>query len=140
MGLLPPPNTKRICKANCLDIISFPKLFKWSLCFVNDSLLGSISTNDTCFTCLTNFSSYLLTLMLLTWRMWWANNASNWQMGFNLVFKWLHLLISSLTQDDFIKSKMMWYIQQDYVCMIVTLNEIYDISSTIHTVIFYPHH
>jgi hypothetical protein len=29
-----------------------------------------------------------LTLILLTWRVWWApNNASKWQMGFNLAFK-----------------------------------------------------
>jgi hypothetical protein len=29
-----------------------------------------------------------LTLILLTWRIWWAsNNASKWQMGFNLAFK-----------------------------------------------------
>ena len=31
-----------------------------------------------------------LTLILLTWRIWWApNNASRWQMGFNLAFKGL---------------------------------------------------
>ena len=31
-----------------------------------------------------------LTLILLTWKIWWApNNASTWQMGFNLVFKGL---------------------------------------------------
>jgi hypothetical protein len=31
-----------------------------------------------------------LTLILLTWRIWWApNNASSWQMGFNSVFKGL---------------------------------------------------
>jgi len=31
-----------------------------------------------------------LTLILLTWRMWWArNNASKWQVGFNLAFKGL---------------------------------------------------
>ena len=30
------------------------------------------------------------TLILLTWRIWWApNNASKWQMGFNLACKWL---------------------------------------------------
>jgi len=30
----------------------------------------------------------LLTLILLTWRIWWApNNASRWQMGFNSAFK-----------------------------------------------------
>ena len=32
-----------------------------------------------------------LTLTLLMWRIWWApNNASRWQMGFNLVFKGLN--------------------------------------------------
>jgi len=31
-----------------------------------------------------------LTLILLTWRIWWVpNNASKWQMGFNLAFKGL---------------------------------------------------
>ena len=31
-----------------------------------------------------------LTLILLTWRIWWAaNNASKWQMGFNSAFKGL---------------------------------------------------
>jgi len=31
-----------------------------------------------------------LTLILLTWRIWWApNNESRWQMGFNLSFKGL---------------------------------------------------
>jgi len=30
----------------------------------------------------------IITLILLTWRIWWApNNASMWQMGFNLAFK-----------------------------------------------------
>jgi len=28
----------------------------------------------------------VLTLTLLTWRIWWANNASKWQMGFNSTF------------------------------------------------------
>jgi len=36
----------------------------------------------------------LLTLILLTWRIWWAvNNASRWQMGFNLVFKGLKYIL-----------------------------------------------
>jgi len=35
----------------------------------------------------------ILTLILLTWRIWWApNNASKWQMGFNLVFKGLMVM------------------------------------------------
>jgi len=33
----------------------------------------------------------ILTLTLLTWRIWWApNNASKWQMGFNSAFKGLN--------------------------------------------------
>jgi len=36
------------------------------------------------------FLTLRLTLILLTWRIWWAsNNASRWQMGFNLAFKGL---------------------------------------------------
>ena len=32
-----------------------------------------------------------LTIILLTWRIWWApNNASKWQMGFNSAFKGLN--------------------------------------------------
>jgi len=36
------------------------------------------------------FRGLTLTLILLTWRIWWApNNASKWQMGFNVAFKGL---------------------------------------------------
>jgi len=35
-----------------------------------------------------------LTLILLTWRIWWApNNASRWQMGFNWAFKGFNVLL-----------------------------------------------
>jgi len=37
----------------------------------------------------THNKRYALTLILLTWRIWWANNASKWQMGFNSAFKGL---------------------------------------------------
>jgi len=34
--------------------------------------------------------TYILTVILLMWRIWWAsNNASRWQMGFNSAFKGL---------------------------------------------------
>jgi len=37
-----------------------------------------------------NFAKASLTLILLTWRIWWASsNANRWQMGFNLAFKGL---------------------------------------------------
>ena len=43
---------------------------------------------------------WALTLILLTWRIWWApNNASRWQMGFNSAFKGLmcyHALLVKL--------------------------------------------
>jgi len=36
------------------------------------------------------FSLCFLTLISLTWKMWWApNNANRWQMGFNSAFKGL---------------------------------------------------
>jgi hypothetical protein len=39
---------------------------------------------------------YPLTLILLTWRIWWApNNASRWRMEFNSAFKGLKLLLCS---------------------------------------------
>ena len=37
--------------------------------------------------------SAALTLILLTWRIWWSNNARKWLMGFNLVFKGLTLIL-----------------------------------------------
>ena len=36
----------------------------------------------------------LLTLILLTWNIWWApNNASKWQMGFNSAFEGLNTIL-----------------------------------------------
>ena len=47
--------------------------------------------------CVFVMSSALLTLILLTWRIWWApNKASIWQMGFNLAFKGLMLAVLSV--------------------------------------------
>jgi len=42
-----------------------------------DSFTGTILVNE--------YRS--LAHILLTWRIWWANNASKWQMGFNSAFK-----------------------------------------------------
>jgi len=43
--------------------------------------LSSYSTRD-----------FQLTLILLTWKIWWApNNARKWQMAFNLAFKGLSI-------------------------------------------------
>jgi len=43
-------------------------------------------------------SHVLLTLILLTWRIWWTpNNASKWQMGFNSAFKGLKEILGLLS-------------------------------------------
>jgi len=46
-----------------------------------------------------------LTLILLTWKIWWApNNANKWQMGFNSAFKGLrfrHLGCHFMQPGDF---------------------------------------
>jgi len=48
-----------------------------------------------------SFIQNLLTLTLLTWRIWWAsNNASRWQMGFNSVFKGLNQFRKILKISD----------------------------------------
>jgi len=64
---------------------------------VSRTLTGTCATGHTTFyTKAKNSSSpnqsrhSMLTLTPLTWRIWWApNNASKWQMGFNLAFKGL---------------------------------------------------
>ena len=46
-------------------------------------------------------SQIYLTLYLLTWRIWWVlNNASRWQMGFNLAFKGLKQLAINSMPDE----------------------------------------
>ena len=42
-----------------------------------------------------------LTLILLMWRIWWApNNASKWEMGFNLAFKGLKFQAYSAQKEN----------------------------------------
>jgi hypothetical protein len=51
---------------------------------------------------------WYLTLTLLTWRIWWApNNASRWQMGFNLAFKGLNILLE--------QKKVKWWNKWQFV-------------------------
>jgi len=58
-----------------------------------------------------------LTLILLTWRIWWApNNASKWQMGFNSAFKGLidwevvHIHFVCYNSEQFIRPEMPWFL------------------------------
>jgi hypothetical protein len=53
------------------------------------------------------YSILCLTLTLLTWRIWWAsNNASNWQMGFNWVFRGLRTQFEVFSNHDRHKRKI----------------------------------
>ena len=46
-----------------------------------------------------SFKNVSLTLILLTWRIWWApNNARKWQMGFNSAFKGLRYIIGYVNE------------------------------------------
>jgi len=50
----------------------------------------------------------ILTLILLTWRIWWApNNASRWQMGFNSAFKGL-MAFTVISEDILFVSCIHW--------------------------------
>jgi len=52
-----------------------------------------------------------LTLILLTWRIWWApNNVSKWQMGFNLAFKGLSWFghLHRMPEDRMVKRGYKW--------------------------------
>jgi len=52
---------------------------------------------------------YALTLILLTWRIWWAtNNASKWQMGFNSVFKGLKWFYQKWFLNIAIQGPILW--------------------------------
>jgi hypothetical protein len=61
-------------------IIYNPKFYY----YIHDFVIYQISDE------FTTYTLPRLTLSPLTWRIWWApNNASRWQMGFNLAFKGL---------------------------------------------------
>jgi len=82
---------------------------------------GLIYDNTLSWECLIDHIMSKLTLTLLMWRIWWApNNASKWQMVFNLVFK----VLSSV-----------WFAMRSVQCVMSqdTLKMIY--ASYIHSVI-----
>ena len=67
---------------------------KYSRLLLPITFSRSFAGNFTLYTCVDTSCIYILgclTLNLPTWRIWWApNNASKWQMGFNLAFKGLN--------------------------------------------------
>jgi len=68
----------------CLKVDTVISNWKFCLCF------ATFSQKSYYCPCISCSGIWTLTLILLTCRIWWApNNASKWQMGFNLVFKGL---------------------------------------------------
>ena len=58
---------------------------------------------------------WLLTLILLTWRIWWAPyNANRWQMGFNCSFKSLMMKVLAMpwseNADSNLKLHLLWLV------------------------------
>ena len=81
--------------------------------FLNKQDLYVIDCSPTSFTVFASRLMLTLTLILLTWRIWRApNNASKWQMGFNLAFKgltgtvfWNLLILPSSCGDMFMTDR-----------------------------------
>ena len=72
--------TFRVIEVASSEHVVWPQVFEWF------SKLQIYVTSVEGIKCL----GHTLTLILLTWRIWWApNSSSKWQMGFNLAFKGL---------------------------------------------------
>jgi hypothetical protein len=73
---------------------------------------------------------WILTLILLTWSIWWApNNASKWQMGFNWAFKGLISILARRSRSCRIQTTFgrwtTWYISKSkYVTAIHDLSQL----------------
>jgi len=87
--------------AGCMyQVIWFTEMPRWQTCkvfveFVYTCIIHDHSNLLKHRLCLCSITDLILTLILLTWRIWWASdNASRWQVGFNLVFKGLSQLDS----------------------------------------------
>jgi hypothetical protein len=65
------------------------------------------------FKVMVTYAGFSLTLILLMWRIWWANNTSKWQMGFNSAFKGLKSCASKHFNNEF-SSKSAWLVS--HVC------------------------
>jgi hypothetical protein len=89
-----------LCSGNVISFLTTFTLVNNEnvICTSDASLIGSwrsLFMTWVLFCLVTNYTNKLFKIMkqkhiLLIWRIWWApNNASRWQMGFNLVFKGL---------------------------------------------------
>jgi len=92
--------------------------FSWAFCcasYKSDTVIYF-------FFALESYIMYLLmfkwlTLILLTWRIWWApNNSSRWQMGFNSTFKGLDDNSFSIHRTNVIINELIaWPLKKDTV-------------------------
>jgi len=66
-------------------------IWTYTVLAVNNSLLKACEKRNVvqCIYGKLEWNTSALTLILLTCRIWWANNASRWQIGFNSTFKGL---------------------------------------------------
>jgi hypothetical protein len=84
-----------------MGLLSFqrglPSLLSWAASF---SKIRAMSYHSSQHYVPEDLNNQCLTLILLTWRIWWApNNANRWQVGFNLVSKGLRGLFMSYVFD-----------------------------------------
>jgi len=83
-----------------------------------------------------NIQCLILTLILLTWKIWWApNNASKWQMGFNSAFKGLSVIYCGLSSEFMMKfSLCLLVLDVTYPSSVVILYTIrFDIQNSAHS-------
>jgi hypothetical protein len=77
--------------SRCLGFVLFITTTTTATTYTTATATTDVQPVETCYGYL--FSKpkfpFCLTLILLMWRIGWANNSSRWQMGFNLAFKGL---------------------------------------------------
>ena len=77
-----------------------------------------------------------LTLILLTWKIWWApNNASRWQMGFNSAFKGLRVLTDWATHSSNLTPRN-FLIQTGWYLVFILSTTLYDFEGRIRPATF----
>ena len=68
-----------------------------------------------------NFWNWHLTLILLSWRIWWApSNTSRWQMGFNSAFK---------ISDTYEKNNFKTFSQKQCICSISGIGRMFRVNT-----------
>ena len=126
-SLIPPPRSRTVVyKCDARSILSYvarPKLFPgvskavsenniltlmWVIILMLNNVAEAVKEcRSAVCSHILNSWQIVLTLTLLTWRIWWApNNASKWQMGFSSAFKGLNPKIGWVEQNIWAWSKV----------------------------------